>query len=176
MDDGKVANKLKEALEKNHIHVHIDKAVMQAGANIREFIQSSICDTDVTLSIVSNRSLLSAWVALESINTFYHETFAGNKKFIACYIDDDFFKDDFRINTTRQIDDKIEEINKLILQHNAAMINTDDPNGQKDRLFDLRNNFGKILERLRDSLCMDIREDTFDESVTTIVNTIRGRI
>jgi hypothetical protein len=68
--DGKIADKLKATLERNGIVVRIDKAVMEADASIQEFIESSIRNTDVTLSIISNRSLLSAWVALESIETF----------------------------------------------------------------------------------------------------------
>jgi TIR domain/Effector-associated domain 11 len=170
--DSEVADRLKAALEKNGIVVRIDRAVMEAGANIQEFIESSIRETDVTLSIVSNHSLLSAWVALESVDTFYHETFTGKKKLIACYIDDDFFRTDFRLNATRQIDQRIEEIDKLIPEYNAQKIDTNDLNSQKSRLYKLRNNLGDILLRLRESLCVDIREDKFKDSLVKIVNAI----
>lgn len=170
--DGEVAGRLKQVLEDNGIVVHIDQAIMEAGASIQEFIESSIRDTDVTLSVVSNRSLLSAWVALESINTFYHEKFAGSKKFIACYLDTDFFRNDFRLNATRQIDAKIEEIDKLIPEYIASKIDTNDLNSQKSRLYKLRNNMGDILLRLRDSLSLDLRRAKFEESVTKIVNEI----
>lgn len=170
--DSEVADQLKGALEKNGIVVRIDRAVMEAGANIQEFIESSIRETDVTLSIVSNHSLLSAWVALESIDTFYQETFTGNKKFIACYVDDDFFRTEFRLNATRQIDSRIEEIDKLIPEYIAQKIDTNDLNSQKSRLYKLRNNLGDILLRLRESLCVDIRADKFDGNVIKIVNAI----
>jgi hypothetical protein len=173
--DGEVADKLKAALEKSGIAVRIDKAVMEAGANIQEFIESSIRDTGVTLSIVSNRSLLSAWVALESIDTFYQEKFTGKKKFIACYVDDDFFRTDFRLNATKQIDAKIEEIDSLIPAYIAQRIDTNDLNGQKSRLYKLRNNLGDILIRLRESLCVDIREEKFEESVGKIVKAIKAK-
>jgi len=170
--DSEVAGRLKQVLEDNGIVVHIDQAIMEAGASIQEFIESSIRNTDVTLSVVSNRSLLSAWVALESIDTFYHEKFAGSKKFIACYLDTDFFSMDFRLNATRQIDAKIEEIDKLIPKHIASKIDTNDLNSQKSRLYKLRNNLGDILLRLRDSLSLDLRGEKFEESVTKIVNEI----
>ncbi|HEV7684175.1 MAG TPA: TIR domain-containing protein [Pyrinomonadaceae bacterium] len=172
--DSEVADKLKTALEKTGIVVRIDKAVMDAGANIQEFIESSIRDTGVTLSLVSNHSLLSAWVALESIDTFYQEKFTGKKKFIACYVDDDFFRSDFRLNATKQIDGKIAEIDKLIPEYMVQMIDTNDLNSQKSRLFKLRNNLGDILLRLRESLCIDIREDKFDENVAKIVSAIKA--
>jgi hypothetical protein len=173
--DGEIADRLKAALEKNGIVVRIDKAVMEAGANIQEFIESSIRDTGVTLSIVSNRSLLSAWVALESIDTFYQEKFTGSKKFIACYIDDDFFRTDFRLNATKQIDIKIEEIDNLIPAYITQKIDTNDLNSQKSRLYKLRNNLGDILLRLRESLCIDIRDEKFDENVAKIVRTIKEK-
>lgn len=172
--DSEVADKLKAALEKAGIVVRIDKAVMDAGANIQEFIESSIRDTGITLSLVSNHSLLSAWVALESIDTFYQEKFTGKKKFIACYVDDDFFRPDFRLIATKQIDEKIAEIDKLIPEYMAQKIDTNDLNSQKSRLFRLRNNLGDILLRLRESLCIDIREGKFDENVGKIVSAIKG--
>jgi hypothetical protein len=171
--DREVADKLKRALEKEGIGVRIDHAVMSAGENIQGFIESSIRETDITLSIISNRSLLSAWVALESIHTFYHEKFASDKKFIACYVDDDFFRTDFRLNSTKQIDAKIDEIDRLILKYMAQKIDTNDLNNQKSRLFKLRNNLGDILLRLKESLCVDIRGDRFDEGVTRIIGSIR---
>jgi hypothetical protein len=171
--DSETADKLKAALEKNGIPVRIDKAFLEAGANIPDFIESSIRDTEVTLSIVSNRSLLSAWVALESINTFYHEKFMSDKKFIACFLDDDFFRTDFRLNATKQIDAKIKEIDDLIPEYIAQRIDTNDLNSQKSRLFKLRNNLGDILLRLKESLCVDIREDKFEENVPKIVSAIK---
>lgn len=170
--DSEIADKLKAALEEEGIVVRIDKAIMEAGADIQGFIESSIRDTDVTLSIVSNRSLPSAWVALESITAFYNEKLQSNKKFIACYIDDDFFKPDYRLKVTKQIDAKIEEIDKLIPEYIARKIDTNDLNSQKTRLYNLRHNLGDILLRLKDSLSLDMREGGFNESLAKIVKTI----
>ena len=170
--DSEIADKLKAALEEKGIVVRIDKAIMDAGADIQGFIESSIRDTDVTLSIVSNRSLLSAWVALESITAFYNEMFQSDKKFIACYIDDDFFKIDYRLKATKQIDAKIEKIEKLIQKYAAQKIDTNDLNSQKTRLYKLRSNLGDILLRLKESLSLDVREGRFDDSLARIVKTI----
>ncbi|HXU36275.1 MAG TPA: TIR domain-containing protein [Blastocatellia bacterium] len=172
--DSDAADKLKVALEESGIVVRIDTAAMEAGANIQEFIERSIRETGVTISIVSNRSLLSAWVALESIDSFYQEKFTGRKRFIACYLDDDFFRNDFQLKAIRQIDLQIEEIDRLLPDYNAQRIDTSDLNSQKTRLYDLRNNLGHILLRLRESLCLDIRDDKFDQSVAKIVSAIRN--
>jgi hypothetical protein len=171
-EDREVADKLRAALEKRGMLVIIDSMVMSAGGSIQEFIENSIRDADVTLSIVSNRSLLSAWVALESVTAFYSEKLRSDKKFIACYIDDDFFKVDYRLKATKQIKAKIEEIDQLIPEYFAEKIDTNDLNSQKTMLYKLHNNLGDILQKLRDSLTLDIRESEFDKSLARIVQSI----
>lgn len=171
-EDNLVAGKLKSALEKRNILVTIDSEAMSAGGSIQDFIESSVRDSDVTLSIVSNRSLLSAWVAMESVTAFYNEKLRGDKRFIGCYLDDDFFKPDFRLKATKQIDGRIEEIDKLIPEYIAQKIDTNDLNSQKSRLYKLRNDLGDILLKLKDSLTLDIRESEFDKSLARIVKAI----
>lgn len=170
--DSAMANKLKEALEAHGVAVTIDQA-MQAGQGIQAFILDSIRITDVTVSIVSNRSLLSAWVAMESINTFYQAKFDDEKRFIACYIDDDFFQPRFRLDATDTIDARIREIDVLLPEYINRKLDPVDLNEEKSRLFNLRNNLGEILRRLKESLCLDLREDHFDESLARIISAIR---
>jgi HEAT repeat protein len=171
-EDRLVADKLKSALEAEGIIVTIDNAAMRAGVSIQEFIESSIRDSDLTLSIVSNRSLLSAWVALESITAFYSEKLRGDKRFIACYLDDDFFETGFRLKATEQIDAKIKDIDDKIPKYIERKIDTNDLNGEKSRLIKLRNDLGDILQKLKDSLTLDIRESEFDRSLARIIKSI----
>ncbi|MFN0083799.1 MAG: toll/interleukin-1 receptor domain-containing protein [Blastocatellia bacterium] len=91
-NDSAAADRLRAALEADGRRVTIDRVAMRAGAGIQEFIEQSVREADVTLSIVSNRSLLSAWVAMESVLAFYSEKLGREKAFIACYLDDDFFQ------------------------------------------------------------------------------------
>ena len=168
-EDRLVADKLKSALEGRGYIVRIDNAAMWAGANIQEFIESSIRDTDVTLSIISNRSLL---FALESVTAFYSEKIRGDMGFIVCYLDDEFFETDFRLKATKQIDARIEEIDTQIPEYVALKIDTIDLNSEKSRLFKLRNNLGDILQKLIDSLTLDIRESEFDRSLARIIKSI----
>ena len=171
-DDSHVAEKIKSTLEAKGILVTVDTASMTAGAGIQGFIEQSIREADVTLSIVSNRSLLSAWVAMESITAFYGERFQSGKRFIACYLDDDFFQPDFRIKATKQIDARIEEIDRQIPEYIDLKIDTNDLNGQKTRLHRLRASLGDILERLKESLTLDIRDSAFDKSLARILQAI----
>ena len=110
--DKAIAAKVKATLEANSIKVTIDSESMPAGADIRAFIDKSIRETDVTLSIVSRSSLTSDWVALESIESFAAEKYGDGNKFIACYIDKSVFRDDFSLKATRRIDQEIKKLEK----------------------------------------------------------------
>lgn len=171
--DKETAYKINNALKLAGLNVIIDSEMTSAGENITNFIEQSILKSDITLSIISNNSLLSSWVGIETINTFYHEKFS-DKKFIACYTDDDFFNNKFRITATRKIDEKIKELDNLILECMELKLDTTDLNNEKSRLFQLRNNLGEILQRLRNSLCIDIKENVFENNIKQIISTISG--
>ena len=111
---------------------------------------------------------------METINTFYHTKFNKDKKFIACYIDDDFFSPRFRLEATKKIDDKLAEIDDLIPEYIQNKMDTIDLNSEKSRLHQLRNNLGEILLRLKESLTLDIRDDQYDESLNRIINTTKS--
>lgn len=166
--DKQIADELKSKLNLADIKVILDSEMMKPGENISNFIEQSILKSEITLSIVSNNSLLSSWVGFETINTFYHEKF-GNKKFIACYTDEDFFDNKFRVTATRKIDEKINELDSLILEYMSLKLDPTDLNDEKTRLFQLRNNLGDILQRLRNSLCIDIKESAFESNVERII-------
>jgi hypothetical protein len=74
-----------------------------------DFIRKSIQETDVTVSIVSEKSLLSAWAAMESILTLHNQ-----KQFIACYITDKFFDLTFVRSSAETVALRIDNIQKEI--------------------------------------------------------------
>jgi formylglycine-generating enzyme required for sulfatase activity len=170
--DKKVAAKVKATLEENGIKVTIDSESMAAGGNIRAFIDQAIRDTQVTLSIVSENSLSSDWVALESIESFAAEKFLEGKKFIACYLDKGFFKDGFLGQTLdslqKQIDELDVEILKLMKGSNPVHLQT-----KRTRKINLKNNLPHILERLLGSLTLDIRDAEYETSMQRIIKEIK---
>lgn len=173
-EDAAAALKLKQALMKHSIPVVVDVDRMHAGERIEEFIERSIRESDVVLSLVSNRSLLSSWVALETINTLNRNKWVEDRLFIACYLDDDFFRPEYRLECTRQIDARLASIEQLIPEYAANKLDTVDLNQEKTRLYDLRNNLGTILATLKQVLCLDLRESQFAESEKKLVAAIRN--
>lgn len=171
--DFETANSIKYALESNDIEVIIDKVDMRAGTDIKEFIENSVLESTVIISIVSNASLKSAWVAMETINTFIKGEFLKNKKLIACYLDEDFFQLDYTLKTINLIDEQIKINQELILKYHVKMLDTRDLNNQNTRLLALRNNLDEIIRNLRESLCLDVRADTFENSIKQLIKSIK---
>lgn len=172
--DEEIAREIKEFLEKENIKVIIDSASMSAGENIEEFIIRSIRESQVTLAIVSANSLNSGWVSRESINTFNLEKFSDNKKFIACYLDDSFFADDFVLNSVEKFKAELDKIYNLIDKHNKAGIDSATLNSKKSRLIFLKDNLDPIVDRLTNSLTVDIRQEKKENGLKKVLSAIRS--
>lgn len=171
--DAKTAAALRTALEANGLAVHVDSKDMAAGEQIRGFILKSVGSTSATVCVVSRASLLSGWVAMESLLALTVEELWGQRRFIACYLDDDFLDLGFSVKATDIIDRKIGQIDKLIAKHRAKRIDTTELNDQKSRLFRLRSGLGEVLARLRGGLCLDMRPGKRAASVAKLVETLR---
>jgi hypothetical protein len=172
--DAEVALRLEEALEARGLVVHVDRDAMEAGEGIESFIERSVAATDATVCVISNRSLRSAWVAAETIQAFYARKGSSARRFIAAYLDDDFFQPRFRLEVTADIDARIGEIEALLPEYADKRLDTSDLDAEKTRLYALRNDLGRILAHLKESLALDLRGDAFDGAVERIVSTLTG--
>ncbi|NDD65216.1 MAG: TIR domain-containing protein, partial [Acidobacteria bacterium] len=168
--DKETAAKVRKVLVEHGIDVTIDSESLDPGKDIRAFIDKAIRETQVTLSIVSENSLTSDWVALETLDSFEAEKYLEGKKFIACYVDARFFERAFVIEAVDQIDMEIKELEKLIRSAARKKLDATNLQTQKSRKYNLRNNLPKILDRLNRSLTLDIRGEGFDTSLQRIID------
>ena len=171
-NDKAVAEEIRTLLEMKKIEVILDSDDMEAGEVINQFIIDSVNKATITLSVLSTNSLMSGYVSMETIRTFYAEEFSNKKKFIACYLDDEFMHADFIIRSVKKIDEKLHEIKKIIDQQDALDVDTKNLNSQKTRLYDLRQNLDKIVEKLNASLCIDIRGEKLKANFPRILESI----
>jgi hypothetical protein len=172
--DIEIANKLKDKLTAANINVVIDSKSMGAGEDIKEFIEKCVRETGATISLISTNSLLSAWVAMESINTFYHEKTDTTKKFIACFITDDFFKRDFTDQALDHVDGEIKQIQELVTTRMQKNRSIRDLQNELTRMTELRNNMDEIIRRLRESLCVDIRDEKLESNFNKITDAVNS--
>ena len=171
--DREIAIKLKQFLEGEGFTVIMDETHAVAGESLQAFIHRSVQESGTTLSLVSSRSLLSVWVANESINSFV----AGNiseHKFIAAFIDQSFFKRSFVDDALDKIDEEIEEINGIIKRRLDRGRNITDLQEELKRFKDLQHSLPNIVQRLKEHLSVDIADDQFEAGLRKIISAIRS--
>jgi hypothetical protein len=171
-DDTATAMRLKGLLQQHKIEVIIDTENMAAGERITEFIDRSIQDCDVVLSLISGRSLVSPWVASEAIAGLARNRWGQEVALIACYLDEDWMRPEFRLECTVKIDERLRRLEELIGEYSAKRIDPADLNEERSRLYSLRNSLGDILARLKDSLTLDVREGKFEGSGARLVKAV----
>jgi len=171
--DAGTATEVREYLRRSGFDVIFDAESMAAGGNIKDFIANSVREADAVVSIVSTRNLLSAWVSLETAASFEREQWQQSKVFVPCTLTSDFLLPDFRLRCTNEIDARLREIENLLPQYAGQKLDSTDLDQEKNRLYDLRNNLGKVLARLKDSLSLDLREETLHQNLKRLVESLK---
>lgn len=172
--DQEVALKIKEKLQNAGIKVIIDVEAMGTGENISEFIKKCIKKSGITLSLISANSLMSAWVAMETIWSSYDETLR-HRYFMPCNIDDSFFKIAFTDQALDVIDEKILEVSDTIAKRLKKGRGIEDLTDELTRLNRLRVELPSIIGRLKKSLCVNLIEEKFDSGMEKVIKDILSR-
>lgn len=171
--DQPIALKIKIALEAAQIDVTIDVNNLNVGQNIAEYTQQAVRNTDITISLVSEKSLLSSWVASETLLTFMFEQVLGENKFFACYLDKEFLNPRFILKMVKQIDADIDERRSIRKEMAEVNIEAENLTTEISRLTELRNNAGKILNRLISSNTLDFTPANFDQNLANLITAIK---
>ncbi len=169
--DGTVAQRVSKFLESNTVDVLIDEDDLPAGKSIMEFIQDSIRSSDAVVTIVSAHSLQSGWVGQESVAIMY-AVWLADTKFIPVRLDDVAFDIDFQIAAQEGINQKIEELDAKLAKLRQLGGDTRAFDDDRNRLFELKNNLGPIIQRLRNVRTVDISGDNFDLNMPRVLDRI----
>lgn len=169
--DAETALKVKGFLDANTVDVIIDSEDMPAGMSIMEFIQASIKNCDAVVSIVSSKSLQSGWVGQESVASMY-AVWLADKKFIPVKLDNVAFDIDFQITAQETINKNIDELDAKIEKLRKLGGDPRAFDDDRNRLFELKNNLGQIIQRLKSVLMVDVTGDNFDASMRKVLDRI----
>ena len=170
--DETTAQAIKKKLEAENIKVIIDSVSMKAGTGIGEFIGESLRAANATISIVSNNSLLSGWVAMETVNMLNFNVLYKDKKFVPCVLDEQFLQPDYLEKATIDFDKKLATYEQQIQQRNKDDQDTRDINIKKSRIRFLRENLDGILAELDKGLYVNIEGDNLEKNWRKIVESI----
>ncbi len=172
--DADMARRVKDFLAQNNVDVIIDEEDMPAGMSIMEFIQQSIKNCDSVISIVSSKSLNSGWVGQESVASMY-AVWLADKKFIPVKLDDVAFDIDFQITAQENILQKIQDLETKIGKLRQLGGDSRAFDDDRNRLFELKNNLGQIIQRLKSVLMVDITGANFDPSMRKVLERINQK-
>lgn len=171
--DNEVARSVRTFLENKGFDAILDEDDLAAGRSILDFIQASIKQCDAVVSIVSEKSLQSGWVGLESVASMY-AVWMADKKFIPVRLDNVVFDIDFQIAATEGLNMKIDELRNKINKLEALDSNVTAPGAREDlaRMIELKNNLGKIMQRFNSVLTLDISGNNFEPSMKKVIDAL----
>ncbi len=173
--DVKTALKIRDLLKNSGIEVTIDQDNMHEGQEIKGFINQSIQNADAVLTLISNKSLKSGWVGVETFDTMFAENQSGKRKLIGCVLDSDFYNYDYTINTIEGLDKEIEKRKEVLIRQINSNVSVTDISSEIDRLRNLRQNFPETMKRLRDFKCIDVSdEEIISHSMEKFVNQLKN--
>ena len=173
--DQSVAFKIKDKLVGAGLEVIIDAVELGTGGNIPDFIIKSIQKTDITLSLVSTNSLMSSWVAMETLWSNNEETLRG-RAFMPCNIDNEFFEVEFTDNVLDAIDIKLEKINKTLKLRLEKNRDFDDLIDDRKRFNQLKVELPLTIRKLKNSLCVNLSDEHFTSGIEKVINDIKKTI
>ena len=167
-DDNDYAQRIKNSLEAENFEVIIDEDSMKTGQKIEQFIKQCINESAVTLSIVSENSLLSAWVAMETIYSTIEQDLRG-RYFLPCKIDNIIFDRKFPDKAIDKIEQDLKEIDSIIsdrISHNRGI---EDLTDERTRFNRLKNELPTIIGNFKNSFCRDLSDSNYDKEIVKVI-------
>jgi len=162
---------VKGHLEDQGIKVFVDIQDMGVGDNISAFIDKAFKDNQFILSIISQNSLKSGWVNKELNATFLLARF--DKKWIPVLLDNACFDPKFYNDTMDAFEEKLKAIDneiKIAIDKGRGIQAFTD---ERSRLNDLKNDFDKTIQNLKNHLVQDISGQLFDFGMSKVVTAIK---
>jgi len=173
--DQDIALKIKNKLEMNDIDVIMDVSSMGTGDNIQRFIEESIKTSGITISIVSKNSLLSAWVAMETIYSNFDSSIRG-RKFFPINIDKEFLRREFVDEAYSIIEKEMDNINNLKIERSKRNRGTEDLDPEIYRYRRLHTDLASIISRFQNSFTVAIIGNNLESGMNKLVNDIKKQI
>ena len=151
--------------------VRIDVEDMVVGQSIRDFILDEIKNNHSVLSLISENSLRSGWVGLESDLAMYSQLLKDTG-FIPVMIDTGVFDGNLFFEIVKDIDAKIEDLDSKIEQAKNLKIGYNQFESERSRLLEQRNNLPAVIDHFQNVLIADISGDNFDSGMESVLQAV----
>lgn len=172
-EDEDEALKLKYGLEEKGIRTIMDSEHLGHEFEIKEYLEKFIKQTDYTLCLISEKSLLSGWVGFEIITVMNIGREIRKQKFIGCAIDDSWKYPLFE--WVPKIDKEINRLQDKLNKELQLYPNSEELLGKDlSRMRQFRKNADKIFYQLRQFRTEDFSKENWDNGVKKILKTIKS--
>ena len=165
-EDAAKVLRIKEHLIANGFSDVSDSQPLAPSDDIKSSIDEAVGATEVTISVVSITSLLVTWLAQEAASS-------QGKRFIACYIDDDYLKLKFKDQVADHTASKLGEIGEEVKARIDEQQRPNDLIPTMDLYRELQSKAVKIVRQLRDTGCIDLREELFEDGLRRLLQTLK---
>lgn len=160
-------------LEQNRVNVIIDSEHLAPGENITSFIAKSVRESDFVLSVVSKKSLQSAWVSVDYEQIFKNERETGRNKWIPCMLDTSVYDPDFLREALENAEERMKDLNDKAEQISAKGGDSRAFANDLERMQNHRKRLPEVIERLRSVRIADISGDRFKSGMEQVLRRIR---
>ena len=122
---------------------------------LSSLIERSVETLDITLSVISENSLASPWLMLETLETFQKENNMKALRYIPAVIDHQYEAPDFASRLVRHIENMIDMLLEEITRLAKKYVATDALYARHKRLISLSSNIDQVLLQLEQRLVAD---------------------
>jgi len=169
--DSETVDKIKRYLEGNGVDVKIDKEDLSATEKIKDFIIRNFKENDFIIFVASDNSLRSGWVGYEQTIATFAELL-DRMKIINVRLDAECFRDDLPLEVAREVRQEISKLDELIEQYKAEGIPYNNVTTKRQRLEKFRLGISDLVDRLQNSLTLDVGIDSFETNMARVLSAI----
>lgn len=169
--DSETVDRIKNYLEENGVDVKIDKEDLSATEKIKDFIVRNFKENDFILFVASNNSLRSGWVGYEQTIATFAELL-DRMKIINVRLDAECFRDDLPLEVAREVRQEISKLDELIELYKVEGIPYNNVTTKRQRLEKFRLGISDLVDRLQNSLTLDVSTDGFDTNMARVLSAI----
>jgi hypothetical protein len=150
--DQAAKEELKQVFDNQGISYWLDETSIEIGGSLNEQIEAGLREARFTVLLVSENSLLSAWVSKESLFRLKEELFTGKTTLLPILLDAKVFEDEFPFRMYDKFNAEIEKQKHLRAQAEARKMKTTLYNERIEGLEDILPNITDIIAKLTASL------------------------
>lgn len=171
--DRPAADQVVAFLSEKGFAITIDHKDLLGGRDIQDWITECLRTHKFVVSLVSEYSLKSGWVGMESIMAFFAEKLSEQSaQFIALNLQENIFEADVIDGIYDFLEEDLDNVRARINKYLERGRSTESLNGDLTRKQDHLNNLGKIVDRLKRCKTINASGHSFGQGLEELTRSL----